>query len=69
MNSETNPRLMSHQQVLDYFNLSSRSAIYKWRQKRGFPHPVTLMPLRWERNAVVDWEQKQTENISSVHDS
>ncbi|WP_232605202.1 helix-turn-helix transcriptional regulator [Photobacterium phosphoreum] len=38
------------------FHITSRATIYKWRQTRGFPEPITLMPLRWLRSAVEEWK-------------
>ncbi|MGF1702242.1 hypothetical protein L4D09_18275 [Photobacterium makurazakiensis] len=49
-------QLISHKEVLEMFHVSSKATIYKWRQNRGFPDPVTLMPLRWLRTAVEEWK-------------
>ncbi len=38
------------------FQITSRATIYKWRQTRGFPEPITLMPLRWLRSAAEEWK-------------
>jgi len=39
------------------FQVSSKATIYKWRKSRGFPDPVTMMPLRWLRSAVEEWRR------------
>ncbi|MDO6708820.1 helix-turn-helix transcriptional regulator, partial [Photobacterium sp. 1_MG-2023] len=49
-------QLTSHKEVLEMFHITSKATIYKWRQSRGFPDPVTLMPLRWLRSAVEEWK-------------
>ncbi|WP_413111655.1 helix-turn-helix transcriptional regulator [Thaumasiovibrio sp. DFM-14] len=59
----TNSHLMSHEEVISFFHLKSRSTLYKWRKYRGFPNPLTLMPCRWERSAVMEWAQTQSTNI------
>ncbi len=38
------------------FQITSKATLYKWRQTRGLPNPVTLMPLRWLRSAVEYWK-------------
>ncbi|NAW63964.1 helix-turn-helix transcriptional regulator [Photobacterium halotolerans] len=53
---QSTPQLISHKEVLAMFQVSSKATIYKWRQNRGFPDPVTLMPLRWLRSAVEEWK-------------
>ncbi|ELR67956.1 hypothetical protein C942_00264 [Photobacterium marinum] len=57
LDEQSSPQLISHQEVLDMFHITSKATIYKWRQTRGFPNPVTLMPLRWLRSAVEDWKE------------
>lgn len=49
--------LISHKEVLEMFHITSKATIYKWRQNRGFPDPVTLMPLRWLRSAIEEWKE------------
>lgn len=53
---QSTTQLISHKEVLAMFQISSKATIYKWRQSRGFPDPVTLMPLRWLRSAVEEWK-------------
>ena len=38
------------------FCLTSKATVYMWRKNRGFPAPVTIIPLRWLRSTVEDWE-------------
>jgi len=57
LDKQSSPLLISHQEVLKMFQVSSKATIYKWRQNRGFPDPVTLMPLRWLRSAVEEWKE------------
>ncbi|MCQ1060003.1 hypothetical protein LRP52_32245 [Photobacterium sp. ZSDE20] len=57
LDEQSSPQLISHKEVLAMFHISSKAAIYKWRQNRGFPDPVTLMPLRWLRAAVEEWKE------------
>ncbi|MGF1760612.1 hypothetical protein L4D76_22350 [Photobacterium sagamiensis] len=56
LTEQSSPLLISHKEVLDMFQITSKATIYKWRQSRGFPDPVTLMPLRWLRSAVEEWK-------------
>ncbi|WP_318438130.1 helix-turn-helix transcriptional regulator [Photobacterium leiognathi] len=56
LNEQSTPLLISHAEVLEMFQITSRATIYKWRQTRGFPEPITLMPLRWLRSAVEEWK-------------
>lgn len=56
LDEKSSSLLISHQEVLDMFQISSKATIYKWRQNRGFPNPVTMMPLRWLRSAVDEWK-------------
>ncbi|MGF1723896.1 helix-turn-helix transcriptional regulator [Photobacterium nomapromontoriensis] len=56
LNDQSSTQLISHNEVLEMFQVSSKATIYKWRQTRGFPDPVTLMPLRWLRTAVEEWK-------------
>ncbi len=56
LNEQSTHLLISHVEVLEMFQITSRATIYKWRQKRGFPEPITLMPLRWLRSAVEEWK-------------
>lgn len=57
LDEQSSPQLISHKEVLEMFQISSKATIYKWRQNRGFPDPVTLMPLRWLRSAVEEWKE------------
>lgn len=57
LDEQSSPQLISHKEVLAMFHISSKATIYKWRQNRGFPDPVTLMPLRWLRSAVEEWKE------------
>lgn len=54
---QSTPQLISHKEVLEMFQITSKATIYKWRQTRGFPDPVTLMPLRWLRSAIEEWKE------------
>lgn len=54
---QSTPQLISHKEVLEMFQITSKATIYKWRQNRGFPDPVTLMPLRWLRSAIEEWKE------------
>ncbi|MCW8330954.1 hypothetical protein MD588_19350 [Photobacterium sp. SDRW27] len=56
LDEQSSPLLISHQEVLEMFQVSSKGTIYKWRKSRGFPDPVTMMPLRWLRSAVEEWK-------------
>ncbi|HIF9469681.1 TPA: helix-turn-helix transcriptional regulator [Photobacterium damselae] len=56
LNEQSTHLLINHVEVLEVFQISSRATIYKWRQKRGFPEPITLMPLRWLRSAIEEWK-------------
>jgi len=57
LDEQSSPLLISHKEVLDMFQISSKATIYKWRKSRGFPDPVTMMPLRWLRSAVEEWKE------------
>ncbi|MEC6796816.1 hypothetical protein VXS03_07135 [Photobacterium sp. S4TG1] len=56
LNEQSTHLLISHVEVLEMFQITSRATIYKWRQTRSFPEPITLMPLRWLRSAVEEWK-------------
>ncbi|PSU80010.1 hypothetical protein CTM76_01675 [Photobacterium phosphoreum] len=56
LNEQSTHLLISHVEVLEMFQITSRATIYKWRQTRGFPEPITLMPLRWLHSAVEEWK-------------
>lgn len=56
LDEQSSSLLISHQEVLEMFQITSKATIYKWRQNRGFPNPVTMMPLRWLRSAVNEWK-------------
>ena len=56
LNEQSTHLLISHVEVLEMFQITSRATIYKWRQTRGFPEPITLMPLCWLRSAVEEWK-------------
>lgn len=56
LDEQSSSLLISHQEVLEMFQITSKATIYKWRQNRGFPNPVTMMPLRWLRSAVDEWK-------------
>ncbi|PSU66570.1 hypothetical protein C9J20_13670 [Photobacterium phosphoreum] len=56
LNEQSTHLLISHIEVLEMFQITSRATIYKWRQTRSFPEPITLMPLRWLRSAVEEWK-------------
>jgi len=57
LDEQSSPQLISHKEVLEMFQISSKATIYKWRKSRGFPDPVTMMPLRWLRLAVEEWKE------------
>ena len=50
--------LICHDEVLNMFCITSKATVYMWRKNRGFPPPVTRMPLRWLRSAVEEWKVK-----------
>lgn len=58
LDEQSSSLLISHQEVLEMFQVTSKATIYKWRQNRGFPDPVTMMPLRWLRCAIDDWKMQ-----------
>ncbi len=55
-NEQSRHLLISHVEVLDMFQITNRATIYKCRQKRGLPEPVTLMLLHWLRSVVEEWK-------------
>ncbi len=57
LDEQSSALLISHKEVLQMFQISSKATIYKWRKSRGFPDPVTMMPLRWLRSAVEEWKE------------
>jgi len=57
LDEQSSLQLISHKEVLAMFQISSKATIYKWRKSRGFPDPVTMMPLRWLRSAVEEWKE------------
>ena len=57
LDEQSSALLISHKEVLEMFQISSKATIYKWRKSRGFPDPVMMMPLRWLRSAVEEWKE------------
>lgn len=55
---ESSNSIMCHQEVLDFFN-KKRTTIISWRKTRGFPEPISKSPLRWLREAVMQWVEYQ----------
>ena len=55
---KSSKQLICHDEVLDMFCLTSKATVYMWCKNRGFPAPVTIMPLRWLRSAVEEWKLK-----------
>ncbi|MFN3014478.1 helix-turn-helix transcriptional regulator [Vibrio coralliilyticus] len=51
---ESSNKIMCHQEVLDFFN-KKRTTIIAWRKSRNFPEPISKSPLRWLREAVMEW--------------
>ncbi|AIU67021.1 hypothetical protein ABF162_08415 [Vibrio coralliilyticus] len=51
---ESSNKIMCHQEVLDFFN-KKRTTIIAWRKNRNFPEPISKSPLRWLREAVMEW--------------
>ncbi|MBU2897719.1 helix-turn-helix transcriptional regulator [Vibrio hepatarius] len=55
---ESSNKIMCHQEVLDFFN-KKRTTIISWRKNRGFPEPISKSPLRWLREAVMNWVEHE----------
>lgn len=55
---ESSTAVMCHEEVLDFFN-KKRTTIISWRKTRGFPEPISKAPLRWLREAVMQWVEHE----------
>lgn len=55
---ESSNAIMCHKEVLDFFN-KQRTTIIAWRKNRNFPEPISKSPLRWLREAVMEWVQHE----------